>query len=84
MPKSKVVLRRVIYASEINPPKIVSKKAVPKKFVVLVAAPAKSKCITDAKYTTKLIIFATKPILSNNIIPAKSHQIKYVIVENIF
>ena len=39
MPKRMQVLRRFMYVSEINPPTIVSKKAVPNKFVVVVADP---------------------------------------------
>lgn len=53
-----------------NPPTMVSKKAVPKKFDVVVAAPEGSKCMTNKKYKNTLAMLATKPMLSSNIIAA--------------
>lgn len=42
-----------------------SKKVEPIKFVKVLAELERSKCITPIKYSTKLTMFVTKPMLSN-------------------
>ena len=54
-----------MYVSEIKPPRIVSNKVAPTKFVTVVDDPARSKCITLRKYSTKLAKFAKKPVYSS-------------------
>jgi hypothetical protein len=54
-----------------NPPTSVSKNVVPKKFVVVVAEPERSKCMMNEKYRTMLTMLATKPMLSSPIIAAR-------------
>jgi hypothetical protein len=64
-----------------TPPTTVSKKVVPKKFVVVVEEPERSKCITNKQYNTMLTMFATNPMLSSNIIPAiKTYINEFVFV----
>ncbi|RWW14830.1 hypothetical protein GW17_00021365 [Ensete ventricosum] len=63
-PKRRAVLSLVMYVSEMKPPTMVSRKVAPRKLVRVVEEPARSKCITYMKYSTKLTMFAMKPTFS--------------------
>lgn len=60
-----------------NPPRMVSKKVEPRKFVRVFAEVEMSKCITSLKYRTIVDMFATNPMFSkvpNTIHAAKTEE----------
>jgi len=64
-------------ASDKKPPSKARRKAVPMKFVTLLADFDGEKCIYFLRYNTKLLAFARNARFSNTSTTAQKHKKKY-------
>ena len=63
-PKMRIVLKRVMYESERNPPSNANAQDMPMKLVTLVEAVPTPICITFCRYVTTLIIVDTNDMFN--------------------